>query len=298
MVHRDVKPENVLMDDQIAKIADFGLARSCKWRALTQSANLKGTVAYMPPEQFTNFRHTDVRGDIYSLGKILYEAIAGKIGSKDNSIHFKTVRLENPASPFFEKLNGIVEKATAKKKEERFQTAGELKNALIDALSTPRQAKNPGSEREEASPRDSKIPRWLRSGIVVVALSVVPTISWYFFGGIQKSGKAGWFPNPKSAIVEKESGIGASDAGTGTGDNSPGGTESGRRNGLVSNVVSPISTKDGATMCYVPGGLPADEEARIEGAVEPFFMDEAPVTNRRYVDTLFTWPRTAMEFAG
>jgi serine/threonine-protein kinase len=55
IVHRDLKPENVLMDGNIPKIADFGLARSCRLKPITQSVDIQGTMNYMPSEQFIDF---------------------------------------------------------------------------------------------------------------------------------------------------------------------------------------------------------------------------------------------------
>jgi serine/threonine-protein kinase len=79
IVHRDLKPENFLMDGNIPKLADFGLARSSRLKPVTQSMDVKGTAHYMSPEHFFDFRKTDQRADIYSLGKILYEAIDGRL---------------------------------------------------------------------------------------------------------------------------------------------------------------------------------------------------------------------------
>jgi serine/threonine-protein kinase len=90
--------------------------------------DVKGTAHYMSPEHFFDFRKADHRADIYSLGKILFEAVAGKIG--EGTLPFKTATLENPETRFFEELDEIIQDATAEKKEERTDSVDKLHNAL------------------------------------------------------------------------------------------------------------------------------------------------------------------------
>ena len=79
VVHRDIKPENILLSDGQAIVADFGIARAvADEQALTQTGMSIGTPAYMSPEQATGERTIDARTDIYALGCVLYEMLAGE----------------------------------------------------------------------------------------------------------------------------------------------------------------------------------------------------------------------------
>jgi serine/threonine-protein kinase len=131
IVHRDIKPENILMDGIAPKIADFGLARSTRLKPVTQSMDVKGTAHYMSPEHFFDFRKADQRADIYSLGKILFEAITGKIG--EGTIPFKTASLPNSETPFFQQLDKVIQDATAENRENRFGSVAQLRTAILEA---------------------------------------------------------------------------------------------------------------------------------------------------------------------
>lgn len=166
IVHRDLKPENVLMDDETPKIADFGLARSIKMRAVSKSWDVKGTWPYMAPEQFADFRKAGYHADIYALGKILYEAVAGKMDPKQ--LPFRSVALDDPQTPLLKALDAIIRKATDEKIGQRHQSVAELRLAVEEAVDT---------HVEKATKASITVPvpfyvRWIWAGVVLAILSV------------------------------------------------------------------------------------------------------------------------------
>lgn len=131
MVHRDIKPDNVLVTKKgIVKVADLGLAKSTdEDMSMTQSGTGLGTPHYMPPEQARNAKHVDNRCDIYALGVTLYHFLTGKVPFAGESIVelitnkekgiFQPAHRMNPQVP--ERLSLIVDKAMAKDPKHRYQ---------------------------------------------------------------------------------------------------------------------------------------------------------------------------------
>lgn len=140
VIHRDVKPGNVLIDDRSqVKVADFGIARAIGTSEdLTQTGSVMGTATYFSPEQAQGFA-VDPRSDVYSLGVVLYEMATGKppfSGDNPVAIAYKHVkepppapRSLNPAVP--PALEAIILKALAKEPESRYQSAEDMRTDLI-----------------------------------------------------------------------------------------------------------------------------------------------------------------------
>jgi eukaryotic-like serine/threonine-protein kinase len=135
-VHRDVKPENILLDPSgHAKLADFGLLKKIENGAdLTASNQGVGTPHYMPYEQAQNSSFVDGRSDLFSLGASLYHMLTGELPfpgktqeevekGKDSG-HFKPIRLHRKDTP--QQLDSILTKAIKRNVLERYQTASEL----------------------------------------------------------------------------------------------------------------------------------------------------------------------------
>ena len=140
VIHRDVKPGNVLIDDRAqVKVADFGIARAVGTSEdLTQTGSVMGTATYFSPEQAQGFP-VDPRSDVYSLGVVLYEMATGKppfAGDNPVSIAYKHVK-EAPARPsrmvqgLPPALEAIILKAMAKNPDDRYQSAQEMRDDLI-----------------------------------------------------------------------------------------------------------------------------------------------------------------------
>ena len=168
IVHRDLKPENILMDGETPKIADFGLARALQMKAVSNSWDVKGTWPYKAPEQFSDFRKAGLGADIYALGKILYEAVDGKLDPKQ--VPFKSVSLEDPQTPFLKNLDGIICKATSEKKQQRYQSVAELHSAIQSALKSLEKLKN--TNEGLSVPQTPVLVRWLWAGIATAILTV------------------------------------------------------------------------------------------------------------------------------
>jgi serine/threonine protein kinase len=146
VVHRDIKPENVLLEAGEAVVADFGIARAISAAGgehLTQTGMAVGTPAYMSPEQAAGGNELDGRSDLYSVGCVLYEMLAGEApytGPTPQAIlakrvlepvpHLRTLRESVP-----EALEQVVTKALAKTPADRFQTAAQFGRALAAAVS-------------------------------------------------------------------------------------------------------------------------------------------------------------------
>jgi beta-lactam-binding protein with PASTA domain/tRNA A-37 threonylcarbamoyl transferase component Bud32 len=145
VIHRDVKPGNVLINESgQVKVADFGIARAIGAGAaedLTQTGSVMGTATYFSPEQAQGFG-VDPRSDVYSLGVVLYEMLAGRApftGDSPVSIAYKHVketpepiRSINPAVPAG--LEAIVMRCLAKQPDDRYPSAEELRADLVRYL--------------------------------------------------------------------------------------------------------------------------------------------------------------------
>ncbi len=142
IVHRDVKPQNVLIDEEgSAKVTDFGIARTLDEEGLTADGRVLGTTDYVSPEQALG-RPVTGQSDLYSLGIVLYEMLTGEVpfkGENQVAVAMKHVREELPdvqakRPEVSSALAAIVDTATAKRVEDRYADDAELIADLEDVL--------------------------------------------------------------------------------------------------------------------------------------------------------------------
>lgn len=146
IIHRDIKPQNVLiLDDGLVKIADFGIAQALNSNELTQTNSVMGSVHYLPPEQ-ANGTGSTYKSDIYSLGILMFELLIGKVPFKgENAVEIAIKQMNDPIPSICDlkeeipqSVENIVLKATAKNPKNRYDTVEEMKYDIKTCLNDDR----------------------------------------------------------------------------------------------------------------------------------------------------------------
>lgn len=194
LVHRDVKPENILLEEGVERITltDFGLARAVDDSSVTQAGTISGTPRYMSPEQARG-EAIDQRSDLFSLGSVLYVLSSGippfeaetsyTVMRKIIDEEPTPIRELNPEVPRW--LCHIINQLMAKKQSDRFQTAHEvhkLLEACLHYVQKPTQTDPPESLFNELSSRNRQVesPRWFSSKrFLIAAIGVLIMLSLF-----------------------------------------------------------------------------------------------------------------------
>ena len=140
-IHRDIKPSNVMLDQaDHATLTDFGIARALTGTHLTQTGTLIGTPEYMSPEQVTG-EEIDARTDVYSLGIVAYEMVTGQVPFSGTTASVLYKQANTPPPPLRTHVPGVnptvenvILRALAKRRDERYATAGQFAQALTAAV--------------------------------------------------------------------------------------------------------------------------------------------------------------------
>jgi serine/threonine-protein kinase len=192
MVHRDIKPQNILIDDEgRAKLTDFGISRQLEQQGMTATGRVLGTTDYVAPEQAMG-RGVDPRSDIYSLGVVLYEMLVGQVPFKAESQVGVAMKHVNEELPDVQRRRPgisaavalVVDRATAKNPAERYQGIDEMIDDLETALEV--EAARAGSTTGEATTVLEAVPppkrklssraRWSWAAVIVLLFAVGGTL--------------------------------------------------------------------------------------------------------------------------
>jgi tRNA A-37 threonylcarbamoyl transferase component Bud32 len=187
IVHRDVKPQNVLIDEEgSAKVTDFGIARTLEEEGLTADGRVLGTTDYVSPEQALGQPVTG-QSDLYSVGIVLFEMLTGEVpfkGDNQVAVAMKHVREALPDVQVLRPevstaLAAVVDRATAKRQEDRYANDAELISDLEDvlAIETARAGSATGEVtsvlRTLPAVKQRRVPFWVRHRLLGLALVVL-----------------------------------------------------------------------------------------------------------------------------
>lgn len=270
IIHRDLKPENVILDGRTPKIADFGLAKINVGRPVTRSHHMFGTIVYMAPEQLTDLALTDARADVYSLGKMLYEACVGFLQG-ERALPLKQAFLPPPKTPLLQHLGRVIRDATAEEQTARLASVETLRERVVAAIGGARVGTSVAPTPRQGRPQR----RIARAASAALGLGLVAGLAAWLGLAARASG-------PTSTSGSSWSTDSAAERERRTASSAPTDT---------SPVHPPYRiASDGAPLHLVPAGRvvvtgPTGSQRSVVD-VPAFYLDEAEVTNHQFVEFL------------
>ena len=262
IIHRDIKPENFFMKGDVAKIADFGLSMGLDFPSVTGSmADIFGTLTYMAPEQFYNFSLAREPADIFSIGRILFEVVEGKM--TDRVKPFKQVRISDTGTDYRKGLNDIITAATAENLGDRIGSVKELRARLLDIQKC--ELDKPAKQKAVQTAKLKPSIVWL---MVTATILSVGSIAWHYFPDVTLNSPSN--PQPSEVQVSKV-------------DNIEYGVlpQKGLKATLRAEDNSILHLIPPITMALRPGNILGIDESKI--ALNAFYLSESPITNQQYV---------------
>jgi tetratricopeptide (TPR) repeat protein len=184
IIHRDVKPANIIIDTNERPILlDFGLAKLTEHTKVTKTGTTVGTLAYMAPEQAAG-KDVDGRADLFSLGVVLYELVAGVRpfrGEHDAAVLYSIAH--EPAAPLASHdpslpapLQTIIDRSLAKEPNERYANLHDLRSAIADLR---RQLQGASTSSQDEKPVVRSRPRWMLPAVALVVVLAALAV-WKF----------------------------------------------------------------------------------------------------------------------
>jgi len=230
MVHRDVKPQNVLIDSTgRAKLTDFGISRQLDEQGMTAPGRVLGTTDYVAPEQAMG-KEVDPRSDIYSLGIVLFEMLTGDVPfAAENQIGV-AMKHVNDELPDVQELRPdisaatarVIDRATAKDPADRFQTIGEMAGEMQSALEVEAIRGGGGGDQATSvldavpvtrrqAPLVKKTSPWPAVAMLLVALLIAAGTAWFISRGDTGGGGGGGAGGGGAGAASRISLVAASD---------------------------------------------------------------------------------------
>ena len=213
VVHRDVKPENVLLLEGRPLVTDFGVAHAARtWfgDSLTETGAAVGTVLYMAPEQLFGSADLDGRADVFSVGAILFEILSGAPPFAAPTAPAAMAMLASTPTPRLpttlpvsEAVREVVVRATARERDDRFATARDLAEALREAAMMEAPARGTTSRLGQRSARR----RWVLPAALATAAGVI-ALSVAYFHASAGAGASAATAHPSLAVLSFANGSG------------------------------------------------------------------------------------------